>query len=1619
MTVIILLSAVSARANPLDGVVSAGSASISSSGKKLDVHQSSDKVVIDWRSFDIDIDEHTQFYQPSSSSIALNRVNNGDPSKILGQLSANGNIVLVNPNGVLFGQSAKVDVNGLVATTADIDNDAFMNNDRLNFDKPGNPDAVVANHGTITAKEAGLVGLVAPNVANHGIIEANMGRVHLASGDTATIDFYGDDLMEVAVSDDVQSQLVINTGNINAAGGKIAITAAAGKQIVNNLVIVKGEIRAPAVVQRNGEIIIFAEGSNAVKNNKSENKGIKQGESGVIVSAALDVSGRNAGEKGGKVTVTGDNVALLDGTFIDASGHDGKSGTTTGLKKSAKRDGSAGGEILIGGDYLGTGDTPNAKNLYVDSGVLVLNDSLNSGDAGRTIFWSDDTTEFYGNVYSRAMGGLIADPETWHASIGGNAGDGGFVETSGHGHLDAGGYVDLTASNGSRGTYFLDPTDITIYGNVNPAFVSTDNSINLASSLKLWLDASDSSQVTLTYRSLATTATGTSGANTITVSSNANLVVGARIRLGGAGSVTAASTLGSDTYTITNISGTTITLSSNLTQNYTTSAIHQGYVSQWTDKSGLSNNATQATANNMPLFVTNHLNGNSVIYFGTNMGMVIADSLSLSAPYSVFTMFNRITSGGYARALQGRDANWLVGPYTDNIGHYAGNCVTGVYSCAGTPVVLGQHYITAAINNSTTSNFYANDVNITLNSGYVTAPGRLALGVSGTYAEPTLGNIPEVIIYNTAFSTNARNIVEQYQSAKWGIALTPPGAGATEVDKATASNGFSVFTTRYLERLSQSADISLQATNNINLDLKGDTLAMFNGRNFTMTAGNDVLTASAGTIQTSGAGSISINAGRDINFSHDLDLTATGTGTVSLFANNSILSSGSGDITTQGTQILLNSDRDASGAGAISLGTGSTLTSNGGIIKLGGGSGIITANAGYAAGTSSNVQGIIINGATITSAAGNIIMNGRGYNNSGTADLHGIWVREASVIQSTTGDISLYGEAGAGTTAGNDGWGNIGVYLGSNTGTASSITSVDGDILLSGLAGTGNLTWNAGTVIYKNSGISSTGTGATAGNITINGTASGASGSNQDGIGIEASSNAITTVDGDISLSGVSSRVQSQSYGIKLLNSGVRSSGDGLISLNAQATTAARDIQFINSTIGGATASGNFTLNADSYDIASNPSIQTSGNVAFAPRTASTTIGLAGGAGTLGLTSALLNNISAGSVTIGRTDGSGVITANAQTWLSPVTLQSNTGNINIDGLQTMGNRSFFARTYGAADIIFGASGGISSSASGTPITLVSNRNFINNAGSGALSASSGRWLVYSTNPSNDTVGSLSNNFRRFSCTYGGSCPALGTGNGLLYSYTPTLTATPGALTISYSDAVPSLTGYTYNLTGYLGSDAAADSVIGSLDGSTTYTQNSNAGTYNINYSAGSLASAMGYNISTYANNANALTVTPRALTVTVDSKSKDYSQADPVFTGSNNLTAYDAGLVSWSYNPQSYSGTAGTYTITASASDPGNRLGNYNITYVNGQLTVTGNPLPATSTLPATVVRVSQLPITMPISSYGSYMQTSENNSKIINEMNFINSEKIATYLPSNLINLLEIDPVLAEMLDL
>ena len=403
--------------NPQGGNVVAGSAVINqTSAGRLDIVQSSNKAVIDWRSFSIGNGEQTHFQQPSGSSVALNRVRGGQSSLINGLLTANGKILLINPNGVLFGKTSRVNVGSLFATTTDINNENFMAG-RFVFDKPSdNLQASVTNLGRIEVNDGGAVVLSAPRVANEGLIKARLGHVVLAAGETFTLDFYGDGLLQFDLGGAVQGESadapLSNLGTIMADGGIVEMTARSANALVERVINMEGIIQAQAVDVKGGTIILSG------------------GDHGVVaVSGNLDVSGRENGQVGGEVKVLGHKVGLFEGAEIDASGNAG------------------GGQVLVGGAFQGKGPEANARRTFVAETASIKADALDQGDGGEVIVWSDEITAFNGTI--SAMGGA-------------NGGDGGFVEVSGKQYLGFDGLVSVNAEQGGAGTVLLDPLDITI-----------------------------------------------------------------------------------------------------------------------------------------------------------------------------------------------------------------------------------------------------------------------------------------------------------------------------------------------------------------------------------------------------------------------------------------------------------------------------------------------------------------------------------------------------------------------------------------------------------------------------------------------------------------------------------------------------------------------------------------------------------------------------------------------------------------------------------------------------------------------------------------------------------------------------------------------------------------------------------------------------------------------------------------------------------------------------------------------------------------------------------------------------------------------------------------------------
>ncbi|PMR76762.1 GLUG motif-containing protein, partial [Billgrantia endophytica] len=333
-------------------------------GRHLTIDQLSDKLAIDWDSFDIGADHRVTFQQPGADAIALNRVLGADGSAILGQLDANGRVFLLNPNGVLFGPGAEVNVGGLVASTLALSNEDFAAGD-FHFQGDGG-NAGIVNHGSIRAADGGAIALLGGTVSNHGTLVAHQGSVALAAGDAITLDFAGDGLLNVQVDEAVVDALVENHQLIQADGGQVLLTANAGDALLQTVVNHTGVIEAQTLDERDGRIVLlgdFAGGS-------------------VEVAGTLDASAPHGGD-GGFIDTSGAHVRIHDGTSVTTLAADGRTGDwlidptdfTIGEGNAEKSDSGIGAATLAANlessnielATVASGDEPG--DIHVDAAV--------------------------------------------------------------------------------------------------------------------------------------------------------------------------------------------------------------------------------------------------------------------------------------------------------------------------------------------------------------------------------------------------------------------------------------------------------------------------------------------------------------------------------------------------------------------------------------------------------------------------------------------------------------------------------------------------------------------------------------------------------------------------------------------------------------------------------------------------------------------------------------------------------------------------------------------------------------------------------------------------------------------------------------------------------------------------------------------------------------------------------------------------------------------------------------------------------------------------------------------------------------------------------------------------
>ncbi|MBI1275452.1 filamentous hemagglutinin N-terminal domain-containing protein, partial [bacterium] len=1322
------------------------------------VNQSTNRAVIDWRGFDIAPHETTRFVQPNAGSWTLNRVNAANPSLIQGNIQANGNIAIINPNGVIFSGTSRVDAAGLVASTANISNANFMAGN-MKFDQAGKADAKVINEGVITAKQAGLVGLVAPQVENSGVIEAKLGKVALAAGETFTLDMAGDKLIEVAISDGVAARLK-HTGSIAAEGGKVLLTAAAGRTVVDSLIQVSGDVTANTVAQKNGEIIISATGAN---------KTGKAGDGRVEVSGRLRAAGDEAGEKGGSIRVLGDTVAVTGHALINASGR------------------KEGGRILIGGDYQGTGDTQTSRVTYIDGDVTLKASAISQGWGGRVIVWSDGDTGFYGDI--EAKGGATG-------------GNGGFVEVSGKRWLDFAGMADVRAFDGAIGTLLLDPTNITISNGANAAAwdgtqftgagmntilntttlqnqlalsnvivttvsggggvgdINVDNGFTWSShTLQLIADHDIILNTNITYSGAGNSSLSLKARNDITINSGSDITAAGAGKLDitlnsdsdntGAGAIGASA---AGTQLVSNSGNIILGGGLDPTTDEAMGSAAGGH--DGIDMSGATINAgggsiimrgRTAEVGYAGIYLsgaTIQTSGTGTITLfgagaasGTDVGGILLDGTSVTSVNGNITMTGSAGGNGNDGAGIWLDNASLV----ETTGALGNIIMSGTFAGAGSM----NYGSGVALNHGSIVRVTDGDISITGSSGG--AADIYYYGVALTDSSfirslGTGGSAGTITVDGTVTNTGGG-------SYDWGIWASSGNGGdtsaITSVDGAISVTGSvtGTGTDQHGVGFESGSGGGITSTGSASITITGtgngdaSSYGIFGANNSATVGGAsatgaitliaDTMNLDNSTIRTSGdvairpktagatvgvgvtteslditstmlgrityggtlwlggsstwndSGNTTVNITRafngNVNFMSGADLLVTGgvlsatnagAKTWNFRADNNIIFSGSADITssTGSINLTLNSDRDNDNLGAIKLGSGMNIASNGGLINLGGGANPLVDEA---VGNGANYVGVLLEGAGLDAGGGNITILGRGSaSGGGFSNVHGVSVDDdgsvaSSVTTSSGGTITITGYGGTGGT--NNSY--YGVLVSGNGAVESSVQSQNGAITITGAGGTTTGSYANGIVMYNKSRVEATGSGG----ITFNGTG-GTSTTGNSAVVFTTSVNRVITNTGNIAINGTGTSSNGNSNGIRFETSGtVESTGGGTVTLDGQAAGTNNGLYIDATRLGSNVGTGTslLTLIADGITYTAGV-LQSAADVVIRPRSSTTTVGIGDGATastTLDIGDTFLNNIAWGGVL----------------WLGGSSTWNNSGNTTINTTRNLnGNVNFMS-----------------------------------------------------------------------------------------------------------------------------------------------------------------------------------------------------------------------------------------------------------------------------------------------------------------------------------------------------
>jgi filamentous hemagglutinin family protein len=1273
---------------PSGGSVVGGSAvaTISTAGNAMSISQSAQNAIINWGSFSIGSSNSVRFNQPNATAIALNRVQGNNPSQILGSLSANGRVFIVNPNGVLFGSGASVSVGGLVASTLSISDADFNTGTQtgaFKFTGGAATGGTVVNQGSLSATGGGTIALLgtASNAAG-GSITANGGTVALADADVVTVDFQGDGLTQLSLSGASLNQLlsVGNAGTLQADGGRVSLQAIGAPNAQQLVVNQTGVIRARSMQGSAGQIILDS-GSDGTAE----------------VSGTLDASAAAPGVAGGSIQISGERINLgRSPTTINAGGNGAANGSLQVLSDADL-------SVIPVSAFPAVGSFSYGGSNVADSAVAsALDNNTNVTLSARGTTSTDSFNSFAGNVaFNNAS---IAKTSGGDASLQVEAARNisltGSSISSGSGALKLGfdsnntnSSVDRNGQADSGGSFLLSQSslvsnggDISVYGQ-NDAVNGRAGAATAAAGPGIGISASTISTCSTSACTAATGAISLRGAGATSVDANNNLtssdgiaISGSQLKTGG-GNITADGLggIGANGLTITAAGATGSSLSS-VTGTVSLSGQSQSQAAG--DAATLT--AAQTAGSGLGIAQSSVSTGGDVVLRGQGADLSASLShlgtLSSQGPSNGVVLSGASIAAGSGRSISISATAGSAGQQGNSTGvtavpSYAleqiaarapggglsasGGSVT--INGAGGDVVLSQGVdVSSGSGAGGTVSIAAQDIALVgarVNAAGAGGGGKVGIqatqsavvdGTSSVDASATAsGNGGQISVGGSSTRVYGALSARGGSAGGNGGRIETSGSGgldtsgaAIDASAAKGQSGAWVIDPYDVNITHSSATGTIPAggifTPVANTSLQDSDIgrALSNGTSVQITTG------SAGS-GSAGAGAITLEQG--------VDIEKTGGAAASLRFDAATSINGTG-FTIASSSGALSVDFDASalaaGNGGIQLTSGQILSNGGGVRLFGQGD----PAAGFAGGPTQGVALGSMNidtraGQSNAGAGGNIVINGSAQNVQSAYGGEVIGVQIAgSSLSAGTGSISIAGRSSAGD----------GLVL-SNAGqtvTPTTIATTSGAITLDG-EGSGTTSQAAVGVLVGNSAVTTQ-----SGALTVNGRGLGAPGTINDGIEIAAGGSLGSTASpAAMQLNGMSS---GGGAGIAVDAGAVVNAGSSPLLLRASNDGSSEVVRIVGTVSG----SGIVDLRPGTVDIGFNGSDLVNQSIAI------------GSGANFNISPASLAQIGTGTLVLGSNAQVGSITVGSAVTLNgDFTLQSNGGAITLAAPLAIGDHT--------------------------------------------------------------------------------------------------------------------------------------------------------------------------------------------------------------------------------------------------------------------------------------------------------------------------------------------------------